>query len=113
VYGDPAPSFTTVIFWAAEFKHSLKSLGENERSGTPKTATTDENIARVQQMVTDDHRIKEREVAEVMNMSKKRVCQILNQHLGLRNLSARCFPRLLKMCSNEHFQLSAGVVQAQ
>jgi hypothetical protein len=68
VYGDPTPSFTTVIFWAAKFKHVLKSLGNDERSGTPKTVSTDKNIAKVHQMVLDNRRIKAREVSEVMNM---------------------------------------------
>ena len=44
-YGDTAPSFTTVKFWAAEFKRGCKSLGDDKRSERPKTATTDENIA--------------------------------------------------------------------
>ena len=30
-----------------------------------------------------------------MNTSKERVCHILNQHLGMRKLSARWVPRLL------------------
>ena len=47
VYGDSAPSFTTVKFWAAEFKCGRKSLGDDERSGRPKTATTDENIVEI------------------------------------------------------------------
>ena len=76
VYGDSAPSFTTVKFWAAEFKHGRKSLGDDERSWHPKTATTDENIAKVHQMMLDDRRIKVREIAEVMNMSDERVCHI-------------------------------------
>ena len=96
-YGDSTPSFTTVKFWAAnfEFKRGRKSLGDDERSGRPKTATNDENIAKVHQMVLDDHRIKVKEIAEVMDMSKERVCHILNQHLGMRKLSARWVPRLL------------------
>ncbi|GFT37180.1 HTH_48 domain-containing protein [Trichonephila clavipes] len=56
VYGDSAPSFTTVKVWAAEFKRSRKSLGDDERSGRPNTATTDEHIAKVHQIVLDDHR---------------------------------------------------------
>ena len=68
VYGDSAPSFTTVTFWTDEFKRGRKSLGDGERSGGPKTATTDENIAKVHQMELDDCRIKVREIAEVMNM---------------------------------------------
>ena len=94
MYGDSAPSFTTVKFWAAEFKRGHKSLGDD---GCPKTATTDKNIAKVHQMVLDDHQIKAREIAEVMNMSKECVCHILNQHLGMRKLSAHWVPRLLML----------------
>ena len=57
-------------FWEAKFKRGRKSLGDDERSGRPKTATADENIAKVHQTVLDAHRIKAREMAEVMNMSK-------------------------------------------
>ncbi|GFX52660.1 HTH_48 domain-containing protein [Trichonephila clavipes] len=59
VYGDSAPSFTTVKFWAAEFKRCRKSLKDDERSGRSNTATADENIAKVHQIVLEDHRIKE------------------------------------------------------
>ncbi|GFX30089.1 histone-lysine N-methyltransferase SETMAR [Trichonephila clavipes] len=97
LYGDSAPSFTTVIFWAAEFKRGRKSFGGDERSGRSNIATTNENVAKVHQMVLDDHRIKVREIAEVMNMSKERVCHILNQHLGMRKLSALWMPRLLTL----------------
>ncbi|GBP11891.1 FAD-dependent oxidoreductase domain-containing protein 1 [Eumeta japonica] len=41
VYRDSAQSYTTVKFWAAEFKRGCKSLGDDERSERPKTATTD------------------------------------------------------------------------
>ena len=70
VYGDSAPSFTTVKFWAAEFNSVRKSLGDDECSGRLETATTDENIAKVHQMVLDDRRIKVREIAEVTNDSR-------------------------------------------
>ncbi|GFU83390.1 histone-lysine N-methyltransferase SETMAR [Trichonephila clavipes] len=97
VYGESAPLFTTVILWAAEFKRGCKSLGDDERSGRPNTATTGENIAKVHQRVLDDRRIKVIKIAEVMNMSKERVCHILHQHLGMRKLPARWVPRLLTL----------------
>jgi len=97
VYGDSAPSFTTVKFWAAEFKRGRTSLIDDERSGRPKTATSDDNIAQVYQMVLDNRRIKVREIGETMNMSKERVCHILNQDLGMRKLSACWVPRLLTL----------------
>ncbi|GFX04316.1 histone-lysine N-methyltransferase SETMAR [Trichonephila clavipes] len=91
------PSFTTVKFWAAEFKLGRKSLGDVERWGRPNIATTDENIAKIHQMGLDDPRLVVREIAEVMNMSKERVYQILNQHLGMGKLSAHWVPRLLTL----------------
>ena len=97
VYGDSGPSFTTVKFWAAEFKRGCKRLGDNERLGRPKTATTDKNIAKVHQMVLDDCRIKVREIAEPMKMSKEHICHILNVHLGMRKLSAHWVLRLLRL----------------
>ncbi|GFV72568.1 histone-lysine N-methyltransferase SETMAR [Trichonephila clavipes] len=89
VNGDSAPLFTTVKIWAAEFQRGRKSLVDDERSRRPSTATTFENIVKVHQMVLDDHRIKVREIAEVMNVSKEHVCHILNLHLELRKLSTR------------------------
>ncbi|GFW46496.1 HTH_48 domain-containing protein [Trichonephila clavipes] len=62
VYGDSAPSFISVKFWAAEFTRGRKSLEDDKRSGRP---NTDENIAKVHQIVLDDRRIKVRQIAEL------------------------------------------------
>jgi hypothetical protein len=76
VYGDSAPTSITVKFWEIEFKYGHKSMGDYEHSRHPKTATTNENIAKVHQMVLDNCQIKVRDIAEVMNMSKECVCHI-------------------------------------
>ncbi|GFW46156.1 histone-lysine N-methyltransferase SETMAR [Trichonephila clavipes] len=107
VYRDSTPSFTTVKFWATEFKRCRKSLEDDELSRRPSTATTDENIAKFHQMVLDDCRIKVREISEVMNMSKVRVCHILNQYLGTGVAFAHV---RAKTCSPDHFQQSVGAV---
>ncbi|GFU58715.1 hypothetical protein NPIL_286731 [Nephila pilipes] len=41
----------------------------------------------VHQLVLDDQRIKVTEIADAMNMSKERVCHVLNQDLGMTMLS--------------------------
>lgn len=97
VYGDSAPSFTTVKFWAAEFKRGRISLADDERSGRPKTATASDNIKKIHQMVLDDRRMKVREIEEALGISKERICHILNEELGMRKLSARWVPRLLTL----------------
>ncbi|GFV56546.1 mariner Mos1 transposase [Trichonephila clavipes] len=60
VYGDSAPSFTSVKFRVAEFKRGRKSSGDDEHSGRPNAKITDESIAKVHQMVLYERRIKER-----------------------------------------------------
>ncbi|GFT46524.1 histone-lysine N-methyltransferase SETMAR [Trichonephila clavipes] len=97
VYGSSEPPFTLVKFCIAEFKRGRQSLGDDARSRRRDTATSNKNIAKVHQIVLDDHRIKVREIAEVMNMSKERVCPTLNQQLDMRKLSARWVPRLVTL----------------
>lgn len=56
VYGDTAPSFTTVETWAAEFKRGRTNIFYEERSERPRTATT-EMIDYVHEIVMDDRRL--------------------------------------------------------
>ncbi|GFS87604.1 histone-lysine N-methyltransferase SETMAR [Trichonephila clavipes] len=88
------------LFADFEISHTHeRELGRryDERSGRPNTATTDEIILKIHQMVLDDHRIKVRDIAEAMNMSKERVCHVLNQYYGMRRLSTRWEPHLLTL----------------
>jgi len=67
VYGDTPPSFSTIKKWAAEFKRGRTSLEDDPHEGRPKSATTPEII---EQMVLDDWRMKVREIAETIGISK-------------------------------------------
>ncbi|KYN21168.1 hypothetical protein ALC57_06462, partial [Trachymyrmex cornetzi] len=96
VYGDSAPSFATVKRWVAEFKRDRTSLAD-ECSGRPTTATTTDNIEEIHQMIMDTRRIKIREIAEPVGISKERVCHILTEELDMRKLTARWVPRLLTL----------------
>ena len=95
VYGDSSPSFSTIKKWAAEFKRGRTSLEDDPREGRPKSATTPEIIEQVHDMVLDDRRIKVREIAETIGISKERVGYILLEELHMKKLCARWVPRLL------------------
>jgi len=73
VYGDSSPSFLTIKKWVAEFKRGRTSLQDDPRKGHPKSASTPEIIEQVQDMVLDDRRMKVRETAETIGISKERV----------------------------------------
>jgi len=95
VYGDSSPSFSTIKKWAAEFKRGRTSIEYDPREGRPKSATTPEIIEQVHDIVLDDGRMKVREIAETIGVSKERVGYILHEELDMKKLCARWMPRLL------------------
>ncbi|KAH0816471.1 hypothetical protein GEV33_006320 [Tenebrio molitor] len=80
---ETAPSFSTVKKWAAEFKRGRTSIEDDERTGRPKTATTDEIVAKINNAVLNDRRLKVREIAEAVKISIDRVHHILHEILDL------------------------------
>jgi transposase len=95
VYGYSSPSFSTIKKWVAKFKRGRTSLEDDPREGRPKSAPTPEIIGQVHDMVVDDRRMKVREIAETIGISKERVGYILHEELDMKKLCARWLPRLL------------------
>lgn len=89
VYKNSSPSFSTVKKWAALFKSGRTSLEDDPREGRPKTATTPQMIQKVHEMVFDDLRVKVRELAETIGISKERIGNILHDELHMKKLCAR------------------------
>jgi len=55
----------------------------------PKSATTPEIIEQAHDMILDDRRMKVREIAEAIGISKGRVGYILHEELDMKKLCAR------------------------
>lgn len=97
VYGESAPSLSTIKYWTAEFKRGRTSIFDDERPGRPKEVTTPEMVNKIHGMVIDDRRVKVREIAEALGISRERVENILHEYLGMRKLAARWVPHLLSV----------------
>ena len=93
--GDDALALSTVKKWAAEFKRGRESLEDDLRSGHPSTATTQENIDRIHQMVMNDRPLTISHLANVISISRERVENILHNKLGMSKVSAQWVPWLL------------------
>jgi len=85
----------TVKNWFNEFQRGRTSVFDEPRPGAPKRATTEDNETKIRDLVLGDRRLKIREIAETVGMSKDRVGHILHEILGMRKLSARWVSRLL------------------
>jgi hypothetical protein len=88
-YGDSSPSFSKIKKWAAEFKRGHTSLEDDPCVGRPKSSATPEIIEEVHNMVLDNQRMKVREIAETIGISKELVGYILHEELDMKKLCAR------------------------
>lgn len=95
VYGVDALPFSTVQHWMKHFKAGRESFENEPSTGAPVTVTTDEFVEKVRSLVADDRRIKVREIAQEVGISKERVGFILHEKLSLSKVCARWIPKLL------------------
>lgn len=97
VYNDCSPTIRTVERWVAEFKRGRTSLEDDPREGRPKSASTPEIIAKIQDMVLENRRLTERDLVEALHISLGSVSHILSEILGFRKLCAQWVPHSLTM----------------
>ena len=94
-YGDSASSKTTIFRWYAEFKCGRTDTEDVERSGRPNEVVTPGTIKKVHQIVSENRKLKLREIADTLKISYGSVHAILHEHLSMRKLLSKWVPRLL------------------
>ena len=91
---ESAPSLTTIKYWVAEFKRGRTSCPDEKHSGRPNEVTTTEMVKKIHKMVLHDRRLKVRELADMVSISRSDLHRILAENLDKRKLCARWVPRL-------------------
>jgi len=71
VYGDNAMKKTAVYKWVKRFSEGRETVTDEERSERPATGTTEENIAKVRQIVRENRRLTVRSIAEQVNTDRE------------------------------------------
>jgi len=68
VYEDNARKKTAVYKWVKRFSEGRESVTDVERSGRPATSRTEENIAKIRQIVRENRQLTVRSIAEQVNI---------------------------------------------
>jgi len=95
VYGSAAMSCAIVYPWYARFRNGREDVKDNARSGRPSTARTEENVEYVRRLLTEDLRTTLQMIADLLNIGKETVRQIVTEDLGKRRICARFVPHAL------------------
>ena len=72
-----------------------KSVTDEERSGRPATSRTEENIAKVRQIVRENRRLTVRSIAEQVNIYRETVRKILTEDLDMGKVCEEMVPKEL------------------
>jgi len=88
VYWDNAMKKTTVYKWVKRFPEGRESVTDEGRSGRPATSRTEENIAKIRQILRENRRLTVRSIAEQVNIDRETVGKILTEDLDMRKVCA-------------------------
>jgi len=95
VYRDNAIKKTAVYKWVKRFSEGRESVTDEERSRRPATSRTEENIAKVRQILHENRRLTVRSIAEQVNFDRETVRKIVTEDLGMRKVCAKMVPKEL------------------
>jgi len=75
------------------FSGGRESVTDKERSGRPATSRTEENIAKVSQILRENRQLTVRSIAEQVNINRETVREILTEDLDMMKVCAKMVPK--------------------
>ncbi|GFR71357.1 histone-lysine n-methyltransferase setmar-like protein [Elysia marginata] len=97
-YGEACVYYSTVCRWVSSLKGGDPTesiLRDQKRLGRPLIASNVANQKTVDSMILGNRRIKQKDNAKELEISKERVQHVTTDILGYRKVSARWAPRML------------------
>lgn len=95
LYGDEAPSYSTVKNWYNEFNRGRSSLQDEFREGRPKSVVVPQNIDAVRELIMQDRHMTYREIEASLGISMTSINKILHDHLAVKKICSRWIPHNL------------------
>lgn len=101
IFGDEAPSRTSVYRWFAEFNRGRSSLNDEFREGRPKAVVVPKNIDAVSELVLQDRHVTYREIEVSLGISGTSIHSILHEHLAVKKICLRWIPHNLTIAQKQ------------
>jgi hypothetical protein len=89
LYGDKAPSYSTVLRCSHKVQEGNMEIEDQFRSGRPKSKVITENIELVQRLIEEEPHSSISDLVEATTLSTGTIFTILHEELGMRKLAAR------------------------
>ena len=86
---------TAVYKWVKRFFAGRKNVTDKERSGRPATSRTEENIAKVPQILRENRRLTVSSTAEQVNIDRETIRKILIEKIYMKKVCAKMVPKKL------------------
>ena len=92
-YGKSTSPKTRAYEWYSAFKSGRDVVEDLPCSGRPSTSSTEVNITKVKEMVTENCHSSSRETAAELSVSHESIRTILNDCLGMKRVAGRLAPQ--------------------
>ena len=86
---------SAVFKWMKRFRGGVTSIEDQDRSGRPRTAITEEAMQQIEWLLEESHNWSLRELAARSGIPRKTVRRILKDELNLVKISAKWVPHVL------------------
>jgi len=94
-FGDQTLSHAQVFQLHAWFKTGHISVDNDEHTGRPRSCTTLETVARIQELLRQDRRRTIHDFAEEVEICYGTCQRVLTEELGMQRVAAKFVPRIL------------------
>ena len=92
-YNESTLSKTRAYEWYSAFKSGRDVVEDLPRFGRLSTSSTEVNIAKEEEMVTENRHLSLREIAAELSVSHESIRTILNDCFGMKHVAARLVPK--------------------
>lgn len=94
-YPDDVLVRSGVFRWHKAFSEGREEVADEDRAGRPSTSTNTDNVTRVRKVLNSDRRLSICLIAQMLNLSKSVVHDIVTEHLNMRKVCAKMVPKVL------------------